>query len=151
MAASSASTATPVVRRAELRDAVAVRSLLSQMGPQFTTDRDVFDAAYAEVLTQDDDHLLFVSDIDDTVVGYALATIARLFYTNGDSAQIHELVVDEGSRGRGVGSHLVTAIERECLNRGVKQLTVATLRSAAFYERMDYRSTADFLKKRFDE
>jgi N-acetylglutamate synthase-like GNAT family acetyltransferase len=74
-----------------------------------------------------------------------------LFFTNGDSAQIHELVVDDGARGRGVGSLLVSAIENECRARGVKQLTVATLRSAAFYERLDYRSTADFLKKRFDE
>ena len=84
-------------------------------------------------------------------MGYALATIARQFYTNGDSAQIHELVVDEESRGRGVGSALVAAIESECMSRGVKQLTVATLRSASFYERLDYRSTADFLKKRFGE
>ncbi|MEO6942695.1 MAG: GNAT family N-acetyltransferase, partial [Terrimesophilobacter sp.] len=71
--------------------------------------------------------------------------------TNGDSAQLQELVVDEHSRARGVGSQLVAAIEEECLSRGVRQLTVATLKSAAFYERLDYRSTAEFLKKRFDE
>lgn len=153
MAESAHSTvsSTPVIRRAELGDASTVRALLSQVGAQFVPDPAVFDAAYAQVLTQDDDHLLIVADLDGTVVGYVLATIARLFYTHGDTAQIHELVVDESSRGRGVGSQLVAAIERECRDRGIKQLTVATLRSAAFYERLDYRSTSDFLKKRFAE
>jgi N-acetylglutamate synthase-like GNAT family acetyltransferase len=151
MTQSMPTTAAPVVRRANEHDAHAVLALLSQLGPQFAPDPDVFHAAYSDVMAQGDDNLLFVADLGDAVVGYALATIARLFFTNGDSAQIHELVVDDGARGRGVGSLLVSAIENECRARGVKQLTVATLRSAAFYERLDYRSTADFLKKRFDE
>ena len=126
-------------------------ALLAQLGEQYTPDRDVFDTAFKDVLAQSDDHVLFVADDGDQVVGYALVTIARLFYTNGDSAQLQELVVDENSRARGIGSQLVSAIEEECLSRGVRQLTVATLKSAAFYERLDYRSTAEFLKKRFDE
>lgn len=153
MTQSSTTSGTPsvVVRRATTDDAGAVLALLSQLGPQFAPDPDVFAAAYSDVLSQSDDHLLFVADIDGNVTGYVLATIARLFFTNGDSAQIHELVVDEGTRGRGIGSLLVEAVENECRSRGVEQLTVATLRSATFYERLDYRSTADFLKKRFDE
>lgn len=141
----------PVVRRARGDDAEAVRALLSQVDAQATVDTKIFNSAYARVLEQGDDHMLYVAELDGTVAGYVLASIARLFYTHGDTAQIHELVVDEGARGRGVGSHLVAAVEQECLARGVRQLTVATLRSAAFYERLDYRSTADFLKKRFDE
>lgn len=125
--------------------------LLAQLGEQYTPDRAVFDSAFQDAVDQSDDHILFVVDEGGQVVGYALATIARLFYTNGDSAQLQELVVEEHSRARGIGSQLVSAIEAECLERGVRQLTVATLKSAAFYERLDYRSTADFLKKRFDE
>ncbi len=142
---------TPRVRRATQDDASAVRSLLAQVGAEFVPEGEVFEDTFDAVMSQADDHLLFVVELDDCVAGYALATIARQFYAHGDTAQIHELVVDENSRGRGLGSHLVSAIEGECLARGVKQLTVATLRNSAFYERLDYRSTADFLKKRFDE
>lgn len=139
------------MRRATIADGPTVFGLLAQLGEQYTPNRDVFDAAFAEAVRHEDDHLLFVADDGDAVVGYALATIARLLYTNGDAAQLQELVVDERSRGRGVGSQLVSSIEAECRSRGVQQLTVATLKSASFYERLDYRSTADFLKKRFDE
>lgn len=141
----------PTVHRARVEDAPAVRALLSQVGVQFAEDSETFNAAYAAVLEHHEDHLLFVAERDGAVVGYALATVARLFYTNGDTAQIHELVVDESSRSHGVGSQLVSAVEDECRERGVRELTVATLRSATFYERLDYRSTANFLKKRFDE
>ena len=44
---------------------------------------------------------------------------------------------------------LVSAIEEECRSRGVRQLTVASSHAARFYERLDYRSTSDFLKKSF--
>jgi GNAT superfamily N-acetyltransferase len=147
----SARAPAPDIRRAGLDDGAAVFGLLAQLGERYTPNRPVFDEAFAAAVEDADDHILFVAEDDGVVVGYALATIARLFYTNGDSAQLQELVVDERARGRGIGSLLVARIEGECLERGVQQLTVATLRSAAFYERLDYRSTADFLKKRFDE
>lgn len=139
------------LRHAVLADGDAVFDLLAQLGERYTPDRPIFDETFAEAIKQADDYILFVADQDGIVIGYALATIARLFYTNGDSAQLQELVVDENSRASGIGSQLVTAIERECLARGVRQLTVASIRGAAFYERLDYRSTADFLKKIFHE
>ncbi len=110
----------------------------------------MFDEAYAQTIVDTDDHILLVAERSGAVVGYALATIARLFYTNGDSAQLQELVVDEGVRGAGIGTQLVTAIEEQCQARGVRQLTVAVLGGAGIYERLDYRSTADFLKKIFE-
>lgn len=125
--------------------------LLAQLGERYTPDRPAFDEAFAEAVGHADDHILYVAERSGAVVGYALATIARLFYTNGDSAQLQELVVDVAARGAGIGTQLVTAIEDECQSRGVRQLTVAVLGDAGIYERLDYRSTADFLKKIFDD
>lgn len=140
------------IRSAVVSDADAVFGLLAQLGKSYTPERAAFDAAYVDAIRASDDHILLVAaGPDDGVIGYALTTIARLFYTNGTTAQLQEIVVDEASRGARIGSALVTAVERECRERGVRQLTVASIRGAAFYEGLDYRSTADFLKKTFDD
>lgn len=140
-----------ILRHAVPADRDAVFALLAQLGERYTPDRPVFDEAYSQTILDTEDHILLVAERNGTVLGYALATIARLFYTNGDSAQLQELVVDEDARGGGIGSQLVTAIEEQCQARGVRQLTVAVLGGAGIYERLDYRSTADFLKKIFEE
>lgn len=140
------------IRSATLTDADGIFGLLGQLGKSYVPNRPAFDAAYADAIQDAHDHILLVAaDVDDRVVGYALTTIARLFYTNGTAAQLQELVVDEHSRNTRIGSALVTAVERECRLRGVRQLTVASVRAAAFYDGLGYRSTADFLKKTFDD
>lgn len=135
------------IRQATLADADAIFGLLKQLGTGFPLDRSSFDEAFMDVVREEDDRILYVADRGDAVVGYALTIVVRPLYTNGLSAELQELVVDEDARGQGIGSHLVTMVEAECRLRGARQLTVASSRGAAFYERLDYRSTADFLKK----
>ncbi|HEY0260331.1 MAG TPA: GNAT family N-acetyltransferase [Lacisediminihabitans sp.] len=138
------------IRAARLDDADAVFGLVEQLGIGGTPERSSFDEAFEDAVKDAADHVLFVAEVEDVVVGYALATVVRLLYTNGDSAQLQELVVDSAASGHGYGSQLVSAIEDECIARGVRHLTVASiLRAASFYERLDYRSTADYLKKSF--
>lgn len=138
------------VRGATSADADAVFALVEQLEIGETPQRDSFELAFQGAIASTSDNLLFVAEFDGAVVGYALATIARLLYSNGESAQLQELVVDASARGRRIGSQLVAAVEAECRERSVRQLTVASIRAAAFYEQLDYRSTADFLKKTFD-
>jgi N-acetylglutamate synthase-like GNAT family acetyltransferase len=135
------------IRQATLADADAIFGLLEQLGSSFRPDRSSFDEAFGDVVREDDDRFLYVADRGRTVVGYALTIVVRPLYTNGLSAELQELVVDENARGAGIGSQLVAMVEAECRLRGARQLTVASSRGAAFYERLDYRSTADFLKK----
>ncbi|MBC7763402.1 MAG: GNAT family N-acetyltransferase [Candidatus Saccharibacteria bacterium] len=137
------------VRLAAPGDVDAVFELVEQLGIGERPNRESFTEAFAHAVQLSREHVLLVADLDGVVSGYAYTTIERLLYTNGDSAQIQELAVNTPARDRGLGSMLVSAIEEECRVRGVRQLTVASSHAARFYERLDYRSTSDFLKKSF--
>ena len=137
------------VRLAASADVDAVFDLVEQLGIGERPNRASFTEAFAHAVEPSREHVLLVADLDGVVSGYAYTTIERLLYTNGDSAQIQELAVNTPARDRGLGSLLVSAIEEECRLRGVRQLTVASSHAARFYERLDYRSTSDFLKKSF--
>lgn len=148
-ATSDASSTT--IRSARRDDADTVFALLKQLAESYAPDRAAFDETFAFYLADDPSVLLLVAEDPEGVVrGYALTTINRLLYTNGRSAQLQELVVDDGARGRGIGTLLIESLEDACRARDVKQLTVPSRRSADFYERLGYRSTADFLKRTFD-
>ncbi|WP_168220071.1 MULTISPECIES: GNAT family N-acetyltransferase [unclassified Salinibacterium] len=137
------------IRKASSADVDGVFALIEQLADTYEVDRASFDAAYADALKDPDRSVLLIAELDGRVAGYALMIVSRLLYTRVDSAQIQELIVDESLRGRGIGSRLVAAVEDICFQRGLNQLTVASSRTPAFYDRLDYRSTADFLKKVF--
>ena len=137
------------VRRAVSSDVDAVFALVEQLGIGEKPNRGSFNDAFASAVEPSRDHILLVAELAGVVSAYAFTTIERLLYTNGDSAQLQELAVNTPARDRGLGSLLVSAIEDECRARGVRQLTVASSHAARFYERLDYRSTSDFLKKSF--
>lgn len=140
------------IRGAVAADASAVFSLLQQLADTYTPNLGAFEESFAECVSGSTDASIIVAvDGVGAVRGYALITVNRLLHTNGSSAQLQELVVDAEWRGSGLGSALVEHIERVCRERDVKQLTVASRRSAGFYERMGYRSTADFLKRTFED
>ncbi len=139
------------IRAARPADRDRVFALLKQLAASFAPDRQAFDESFAFLLDDEATSVFLVAeDATGLVTGYALTTITPLLYTNGKSAQLQELVVDNHSRGNGVGTALIEEVEAVCRARGVKQLTVASRRSADFYERLGYRSTADFLKRSFD-
>lgn len=141
----------PSIRAARLGDAERVFALLKQLASSYAPDRAAFDENFAFLVADKNTSLFLVAeDAAGLVLGYALTTISPLLYTNGRSAQLQELVVDDAHRGSGIGTALIERIESICRETQVKQLTVASRRSADFYERLGYRSTADFLKRTFE-
>lgn len=144
------SLAKTVIRQARASDADRVYLLLEQLEPAYSPDRAAFDTNFPLLLDDVSTSLLLVAENSaGAVIGYALTTITPLLHANGSSAQLQELVVDDAHRGEGVGTAIVEEVERVCRERSVRQITVASRRSADFYERIGYRSSADFLKRTF--
>ena len=142
---------TTSIRPATLADAESVFGLLQQLAMTYTPNREAFDRAFPQLVREDSESLILVAtDAAGKVRGYALTTISPLLHTNGSSAQLQELVVDDEVRGTGIGTRLVESVEAACRERHVMQLLVPSRRSADFYERLGYRSTADLLKRTFD-
>ncbi|WP_202800881.1 GNAT family N-acetyltransferase [Salinibacterium sp. PAMC 21357] len=139
------------IRSATAADAGSVFELLKQLGTEYAPDRAAFGATFEHAVDDKATTLMLVAEQPEAgVVGYAFATIAHLLHTNGSSAQLQELVVDSTVQSSGIGTRLVEAVEAVCLERGVRQLTVPSRGSADFFERIGYRSTADFLKRVFE-
>ncbi len=141
------------MREAVLADADRVFELLHQLQSMgYAPERESFDASFVHLVSGGDSYslLLVAEDQSHTVNGYALTTISPLLHTNGRSAQLQELAVDGAHRGTGIGTALVEAVEAVCRERNVRELTVPSRRSADFYERLGYRSTADLLRRTFE-
>jgi N-acetylglutamate synthase-like GNAT family acetyltransferase len=135
-----------LLRAAEHPDSEAIYGLLQQLAATYPPERASFDEVFP-ALVDDPDAILVVAEQHGIVQGYALAVVSLLLHTNGRSAQLQELVVDVDARGNGLGSRLLEQVERECAERGARQLTVASRRASAFYEARGFGVTADYLKR----
>lgn len=139
------------IREARPGDEDALFALVQQLGHAFAPDRAAYDATLAAYFAGRHPSvlLLVVDEGTGKLGGYALTTIVPLLATNGPSAQLQEIAVDEESRGRNYGTLLVRAVEEECERRGVTQLTVASRRSGGFYDRLGFADAAEYMRRFF--
>lgn len=137
------------VRQAESGDESAVADLARRLGAPEAHSVGKFTAAFANVLADAPRTLVHVAESDGRVVGYALTTVNTLLYTQGLSAQLQEIVVDETATASGVGTALVRAVEAACEAAGVLQLTVASRRAGGFYDRLGYTQQAEYMRRVF--
>ena len=143
---------TGTIREARPGDEDALYVLVEQLGHAFSPDRTAYDATLASYFAGAHPSvlLLVVDDGSPRLGGYALTTIVPLLATNGPSAQLQEIVVDEQARGRDYGTLLVRAVEAACEERGVTQLTVASRRAGGFYDRLGFHESAEYMRRFFD-
>lgn len=138
---------TPVVRLALPGDSAAVLSLVAKLGHVEQVDSDTFSASFLAALRDYPRTMVHVAENNGQAVGYCLTTVNTLLYTNGPSAQLQEIVVDDASQAGGVGTMLVRAVEAACTEQGVTQLTVASRRAGGFYDRLGYTQQAEYMRR----
>ena len=139
----------PTIRYAELSDADAVFTLVGKLGHAVPVEPEPFRTSFEAAISDQPRTLVHVAEVDGHVVGYSLTTISSLLYTNGPSAQLQEIVVDDTIQTRGVGTALVRAVEEDCEKHGVTQLTVASRRAGGFYDRLGYTQQAEYMRRLF--
>jgi GNAT superfamily N-acetyltransferase len=116
--------------------------LLAQLGYALTADE--LERRFADVCTAAD-HLLLVAETGPGVVGL-MHVFARPALENPREAVVQAIVVDERSRGRGVGRALMAAAERwgteRCCHGVALSSNVARAPAHAFYRTLGYRVSA---------
>lgn len=96
---------------------------------------------------KEEDTLVFVAEADGQVVGYTYAGIEGIDYMSlrGPAGVLHDIVVDPGHRGGGVGRALLEHTVTELANRGAPRVVLSTAErnSAAqhLFERAGFRRT----------
>lgn len=141
---------TVTIRRGQREDAKAVFALARQFSTgREPIGRDEFIVAFDNVLRYRDQetNVLFVAELDGTVVGYSLMTVSRLLHASGLTAHLQEIVVDEPDRGHGIGDRLMAANEQYCVGRGVRQLSASTARSGNFYNHRGFTVVGEHYRK----
>lgn len=113
---------------------------------------------YAELLAKPDTVLLLAS-ADCGLVGYGLAHVmpagetwvADTWQTGDRIGEIESLAVLPSHRGRGLGTRLLTELERELEAAGVSDLIIGVLpgneAAIRLYQRHGYRSTWTYLSR----
>jgi ribosomal protein S18 acetylase RimI-like enzyme len=115
-------------------------------------------ALYAELLAKPDTVLL-LADADGEVVGYGLAHVmpagdtwvADTWQTGDRIGEIESLAVLPSHRGRGIGTQLLAALERELQAAGVRDLIIGVLpgneAAIRLYQRHGFRPTWSYLSR----
>jgi N-acetylglutamate synthase-like GNAT family acetyltransferase len=140
---------TPQVRLARESDHDRILDLVIKLGHAVPVDTKAFGVSFQQALADQPRTLVHVAEVNGEVVGYALTTVNVLLYTNGPSAQLQEIVVDDTAQSGGVGTALVRAVEQACVDQGVTQLTVASRRAGGFYDRLGYTQQAEYMRRLF--
>jgi ribosomal protein S18 acetylase RimI-like enzyme len=91
-------------------------------------------------LTDVENALLLVAELGDEVAGYIHGEIVTYLLFAGREMLVSELFVREKSRGKGVGSALLTAIEAEAVKRKCFRISVLNSRERESYKRSFYPS-----------
>lgn len=140
------------IRQAELADAPAIASLVTQMGYPAST-REM--TGRLKMLLSLPEYLTLVAEDKGIVVGLVGAYMGYSFEMSGMYGRLTTLVVDERYRGYGIGKHLIKKIESSLKDQGAVLLVVTSSshrrKTHHFYRYVGYEETGLRFTKRLVE
>lgn len=157
-----------IVRRANRADIESLGKLGARLVQEhYEFDRRRFLAAregtadhYGAFLAsqiEDPDVILLVAENEGRVIGYAFGAIEGYDYLSlrGPAGVVHDLIVEPGYRGRGVGRLLLNAMLSDLQSRPVPRVVLSTAKrntsAQRLFERMGFRPTMIEMTRDFEE
>jgi len=140
----------PVIRRAQPGDQSELWPLVCQFATSFQPERAAFARSFSALLDRDDTAVL-VAEIEETIVGYLLASVHGTLFANGPVAWVEEIMVAEAARRSGIGRALMGEAERWAMRIPTAYIGLATRRASEFYEALGYKQSASFFNKLFTD
>ena len=133
-----------LIRAAELKDMSSLKKLFLQLGYQ--TSSESLKLRINEVHCS---LSILVAELDKEICGVVVVNFITPVHENGLWALISALVIDESSRGAGIGQKLLLASERIALDKRCSQIELSSserrVRAHKFYESNGYKE----VRKRF--
>lgn len=126
-----------LVRRASLADLPAIRALLVELGYGRLADEPSLAPVLSTIL-EDPSRGVWLAEDAGAVLGLISTTIRPQLRLAGLELTIEELVVREGSRGRGVGHALLEQAKAEATRLGALRVQLTTNRARDVYTRGFY-------------
>lgn len=139
------------IRQAAPDDAAALGRLLGQLG--YPTNAAEVPNRLENVHARPGTTVLVAEGESGDVVGVVTIHLFHTLHTNEPAAWLTAVVVDENSRGQGVGSALVARAEEWAAEHGALRLSLTSAlhreKAHAFYKARDYEHTGVRLTKVF--
>jgi ribosomal protein S18 acetylase RimI-like enzyme len=158
----------PIVRRATPADL----ALIGRLGALLVEEHYDFDpqrflaarpgtpegyASFMSAQLEDADVAVLVADDDGDVIGYAYAAVEGYDYMalRGPAGVLHDVIVDPGHRGRGVGRLLLNATLEIFRSRGVPRVVLSTAErneaAQRLFASMGFRRTMIEMTRELDD
>jgi ribosomal protein S18 acetylase RimI-like enzyme len=137
-----------LVAEANAEDADVIVRLIRQLGSDSPITADYVLSYLGGI-----NNKVLLAERNGQVEGLLSYSVRPDLYHAGNSVLIEELVVDENSRGQGIGSALVTALMERLGKLGCKEVCLAVMpdneRAIRFYRSHGLVEEALFLEKHF--
>ncbi|MEZ0072509.1 GNAT family N-acetyltransferase [Planotetraspora sp. GP83] len=137
------------LRKAEKSDADEIFGLAREFALTFRPERAAFDAAFPQLL-ENEDALLLVATVAGTVRGYLLGFTHLTLFANGRVAWVEEAIIENAYRRHGIGRMLLEEFETWARSRDAGYVALATRRAAEFYRALGYDVSATYYRKLLD-
>ena len=144
--------ATTIVREATLADASVIVRLVGEHAAS-SGERSPLTEAYVATYLSSTTSKILLAEIQNRVVGLLSYSIRPDLFHAGSSCLLEELIVEEATRGQGVGSALVTELCSRLTPLACAEVSVAVMannqRGIKFYRTHGLIEEALFLEKHF--